>query len=494
MKGYLRKTLEYGAGNLFNKLILLLLLPLFTHRLQPEEYAVYTNLFVFIAFASLVFFLGLQQALFSYFNYQKTPAYRFNLLSSIYITVTITGLLFTFLICIYRVELSSLILRDSSYQNLLIITAFILLFDLYHGLTLVVLNNMEKSTLYVVLGMVKNIFFLVLIIIITLLGRFGIKEIFQVVLLSSFLSFLISLIVIFKLLRFYCPEASARRYYSFGLMRKVLSFGLIMIPGTLAMMILSISDRYMLTYLSARGLHDVGIYAIGYRIGMIMSFLTSLISRVYYPYAMKIAHAEGSVEKYRRMFDLYIVTGCILGTLVLVYTPEIFHLFIAPSYQEGIKIVFCGVISIFLLGIFNLINISFYIRQKAENIALTVGSGAILNIILNFLLIPRLGIYGAGLASIIAYLGIVIFNYLSAERLYKIGYNLKNMIISLIILFMATSLNFVVPASNLITAVKIILTIVIGFLFIGKIVKNHDIMEFLKAYLTGRTQYEIQDR
>ena len=66
-------------------------------------------------------------------------------------------------------------------------------------------------------------------------------------------------------------------------------FGLIMVPGTLALISMRVLDRYMLTYLSAEGLHDVGIYSTGYRVGMIMQFLVTVFSLVFISYAMRIA-------------------------------------------------------------------------------------------------------------------------------------------------------------------------------------------------------------
>ncbi len=58
----------------------------------------------------------------------------------------------------------------------------------------------------------------------------------------------------------------------------------------------------------------------------------------------------------------------------------------------------------------------FLCEEKAGNIALAVGLGAILNIVLNFMLIPKYGIYGAGIASILAFGLIVIFNFVIAEK------------------------------------------------------------------------------
>ena len=48
MRKYLIKAQHYFAGNLFNNILLFVFLPFFTHYMVPEEYAVYTNIIIFI--------------------------------------------------------------------------------------------------------------------------------------------------------------------------------------------------------------------------------------------------------------------------------------------------------------------------------------------------------------------------------------------------------------------------------------------------------------
>jgi O-antigen/teichoic acid export membrane protein len=222
-------------------------------------------------------------------------------------------------------------------------------------------------------------------------------------------------------------------------------------------MILRVSDRYMLTYLSANGLYDVGIYAIGYRIGMILVFLNSIVSLVYFPYAMKIADHPRAASSYRRMFEAYALWGGLLGFLIVTFAWEISLFLINSTYFEAVKVVVFGVISSFLHGLFNIINISFYIRKKASNIAAAVILGAGLNIVLNFLLIPRIGVYGAGIASVISYLFIFLLNFHISENLYPLNYQIKYVIVFLILMVIASGLNFLLRLIPLLTIVKITL-------------------------------------
>ncbi len=464
MKEYIEKILHYTAGNLLQKVILLALLPVFTHFLAPQEYAVYTNIVVFISFASLLYFLGFQQAIFSYFYHKKTPEYHYTLISSIFLTITGIGIVLSLLIVILRVELSQLILRSPDYTHIMIWVSVILFFDVIYGMVLSILNMMERSKQYILVGNFKHILLLILLVVAAIASRFSLDTIFILMTISSALAVLVAIGVMGSIMKDFADQITEKRIFSFPIVKKLLSFGLIMIPGTFAMLILKVSDRYMITYLSVHSLYDVGIYAIGYRIGMIITFLNSIVSLVYFPYVMRVADCSHAKESFKKVFNAYVIFGGIVGFFVILFSPEIFKIFINKSYHEAIKIVFFGVISNYLYGIFNIINLSFYVKKRAGNIALAVGLGAILNIVLNFILIPKYGIYGAGIASILAFGLIVIFNFIIAEKIYPISYKIGYVVFSIVILISISSINFILDYQVYHTFIKVLFLIIIAII------------------------------
>jgi len=480
MKEYLQKIIHYTAGNLFQKILLLIILPIFTHFLIPEEYAVYANLMIFISFASLIYFLGIQQALFSYFYHKKTAEYHYTLISSTVITIICVGSLLSLIIIILRDQISQLILRTTVDSDILIWVGVILFFDVIFGLVLSILNMLEKSKQYVIVGNSKHVLFFIVIIIMAILSKITVRNVFLLMTITSGIAVIFALMAISSLMKKYRREIEKPALYSFHLMKRLLSFGLIMIPGTLAMMILKVSDRYMLTYLSAGALHDVGIYALGYRIGMIITFLNSIVSLVYFPYAMKNSDNEASKRSYRKVFKYYVFAGGMLGVLVLLFTPELFKIFIDPAYSSAIPIVVFGVVSNYFYGIFNIVNLSFYVKKRAKNIAFAVGAGAFMNIILNLLLIPRFGIYGAGIASVIAFGFILFMNFIIAERIYPVGYSFWLAIIMSVILAIISLLHMLVEYHVYQTFIKLGITVLLCLSFLVFNIRSGLIAKFFQ--------------
>ena len=457
MKRYLYKALEYTAGNFFKKLILLILLPIFTRLMAPAQYAVYENLMIFIAFLSLIYFLGQQQAVFSYFYNKKTPEYHFSYISTVFLIIASVGLLFSLFIILFRNELSILILRSSKWSNLFIYISIILFSDVISGMGLSILNILEKSRRYLILGTLKNVVFLLLIIVGTVSHTLSITKIISYLMFSSLISLFLTAYFMVGVLNRFSPKI--KKYFSSELAKKLLAFGIIMIPGTIAMMILRLSDRYMLTYFSARNLYDVGIYAIGYRLGAVIIFLNSIVSLVYFPYAMKVKDNSSAKVSYKNMFYYYTIFAALAGFLIILFEKEIFYLLIDSAYFSSVKIVVFGVISSYLLGLFNLINLNFYVKKKAGRIAATVIFGALLNIFLNYLLIPNYGIMGAGIASVIAYLTIVIVNYLLAKSIYQVLYKLYKPFLAIILLALIAFLNLRVELNLANFVIKLLITL-----------------------------------
>ncbi|MCK5050557.1 MAG: oligosaccharide flippase family protein [Candidatus Cloacimonetes bacterium] len=480
MNKYLKKSAHYFAGNLFNKVLLIVFLPIFAHFMIPAEYAVYTNFLIFISFAKLIFLMGMEQSIIPYFHAESSNDYKYTLISSLYTIVIVTSIILSIIIFLNRNLLSQLIVRDQGYNFLIPHIVIIIVTSCIYGLTLSILNMMESSANYAILGGAKNFILLFLFLYGAFTKQFTVYTVFLFIMISSVISALLAFVNMMIILKNFADGSFQPRIFSFRVLKPVLKFGLIMVPGTMAMLILRVIDRYMLTYLSAEGLHDVGIYSIGYRIGMIMQLLVTIVSLVFLPYAMRIANRPEAKGLYKRIYNYYVLLGSALGILIILYSNEIFAIFIDIRYHDAINIVFIGVISVFLLGVFNILNIGFYIKKSAKNISVAVSLGAILNLIMNYFLIPLYGVMGAGIASIAAYLFIVCYNFIKVEKKTNIGFNGSYLVFSILILLIVAYLNIYIPAGLQFTLIKTIILIVM-LMVIAIIMKKSGKLDKLRS-------------
>jgi len=333
------------------------------------------------------------------------------------------------------------------------------------------------------IGMIKNSMFFLFIISCVIIKGFSIEWIFIFLAISSFVSALCGLITIRKILnRFSCKHAK-KCYFSLSRIKTLLAFGIIMIPGTLAMISLRLSDRWMLTYFSPNSLYDVGIYAVGYKIGMIITIVNSLVSLVCFPYAMKIKDPKSAKKVFTKIFNYYVLFGGFIGIIIVVFAPEIFKIFIDKTYFSAAKLVIFGVASNFLLGIYNIINLVLYMNQKAINITIAVAIGAASNLLLNYLLIPTFGVNGAGYASIIAYSIIVICNYYYSRKVFQMKYKIEYVSVVLLCLIAISYITCLLPTTWMISTAKLLIILFISYLMFKHIVKSHDKIFIKKLFV-----------
>ena len=475
---HVKKILHYSAGRMFNNIILVIFLPIFSHYMVPEQYAIYTNITIFISLANIFYSLGFTQSLVSYFYLDNTDDYKYTLINSVYIITVVVGIILSLLIYISKNYIALLILKSDTYSNLFPAIVIIILAQSLSGITLSIINKLERSINYAILGGVSNFLILILFIYGAVSGNFSIPNVISYIFISSLVAMLVALINMNIILRSFVLQK--KKLFSYEIIKPVIRFGLIMIPGTLALISMRVLDRYMLTYLSPRGLYDVGIYAMGYKVGAIMQFLLSIVSMVFFPHAMKNADSPYAAKLFNKIYLFFLICGAILGFFIIAFSKELFAIFVDAQYTTAADLVFFGVISTFLHGIFNIFNLVFYKLHQAGKIALAVVLGTVLNIGLNVVLIPKFGAFGAGYASLISYIFIVIFNYTKGKKTFNANFRISYVYIVTAFLLLIAFINSIIDINILVSSIKISI-ILVGTAFIIFSQKHH-FSSFLKQF------------
>ncbi len=143
-------------------------------------------------------------------------------------------------------------------------------------------------------------------------------------------------------------------------------------------------------------------------------------------------------------------------------------------------LVFFGAISTFLHGIFNIFNLVFYKLHQAGKIALAVILGTVLNIGLNVVLIPKFGALGAGYASLISYIFIVIFNYTKGKKTFNANFRISYVYIVTAFLLLTAFINSIICVNILVSSIKISIILVgTAFLLLSQ---KHHLFSLLKQF------------
>ena len=190
--------------------------------------------------------------------------------------------------------------------------------------------------------------------------------------------------------------------------------------GNLAAWVLSLSDRYILEFF--RGSQEVGIYSASYAISEKSIFLlVSLFMLASRPISMNIWEKEGikrSKEFVSKLTRYYLII-CIPATVgVSVLAKPIIHILTEQKYYEGYKIFPLVAFSVFLLGLQQRFQAGFVFYKKTHFIMYAIVFSGIVNLILNFLLVPKYGYMAAALTTFISYVFLLLYMVVLSRKLF----------------------------------------------------------------------------
>ena len=431
IKDTAKHTIIYSLGNVSTKLIGFILLPLYTSHITVAEYGVLGVLEITIMILTQTLVLGQPQAYIRFHNvedYDKksTLFTLFVFLLSLGLVVNLAGQYLSPLVASY-------FSRPAAFKIYFRLCSFIIPLQVINNLFLSALRAREKSVTFAIgnilrLGAVLgfNIYFVAVL-------KIGVRGILY--------SYLIGDAVLFVFLFPILISQMSPKFES-RILKAALSFGIPLIFTSLAGMLLNMGDRYILKLLV--DYHEVGLYNLGYKVAgvlnmlFIQSFALSLLPMVY-----KMYGKPGDKRYYSKVltYFMFVLIWAGLG-LVLFGKDLITLLALNPDYWDAYRVVPYIVLGYIFSGGNYVVSLGLYLKMKTNYVALNTVAAAILNIILNFILIPQFKMIGAAIATIISFMVLYFVTYFMADRYYKIPYeNLKllKMLVVAILLFVVST-------------------------------------------------------
>ncbi len=418
----------YALGNMGNKLVGIILLPLYTNYFPVSEYGVLSICKITILILVQVFLAGLPNAYLRFQAMEKYVKREGALLFTAFALLGLSGLFCVLTGYWLSGPIGALVEDISNLAFYLQLIVLIVCLRLLANLSLAMLRAHEQSVFYAVanllaltLNLSLNIYFIVSL-------SMGIEGILYAFLISDAFLMLVLL-----------PPTVRRMTFSFdlGAARRLLSFGMPLIVSSLAGMLLSMGDRYILAYL--KDTSAVGIYDLAYSLsGVITMFLLQPVALAFVPQAYKLYGKPGD-KRYISKMQTYLVLGNIWFALGLAFFGEPFIQIFArdEAYWPAEAVLPALLLANVFFGGRSIVYIALLLKKRVRIAAMTVLVATLVNIALNFLLIPQWGVHGAAWATVLAYALLYVVTMYYAQGTYHIPYEspklLKALAISIIL-------------------------------------------------------------
>jgi O-antigen/teichoic acid export membrane protein len=183
----------------------------------------------------------------------------------------------------------------------------------------------------------------------------------------------------------------------------LLKFGVPLIPHSLGLTLLAISDKLMLNSLS--GLADVGILAVAAAIASLIMLLTTPLDNIYKPLIFKLLKnpTESGKELYVLGFMVYLFILVCAGIVLYFLTPWAVNLFIGEKFHSAADYVGILILGQIAHSMYRYVVIAIFFSKKTHYVSISTLASGIIGVFFQYFLISFYGIYGAAIGASIAY-------------------------------------------------------------------------------------------
>lgn len=206
----------------------------------------------------------------------------------------------------------------------------------------------------------------------------------------------------------------------------LLRHGLPLVPSFFFLIALQQGNQFILK--DSRGLEDLGVYVIGYNLGVVMSLVVAGFTTAWLPFFLSFSqNPSAGHEQLRRAMTYYFIGFGSLTLLFFAWARPVVGLLAASAFEHAHVVVGYCAAAYFLVGVFSVLLPPLYYARQVWAVTVIQGIGVILAILLQFVLIARFGILGAaiGLTSGFLILCLLLAGWLWVfrERYFPIRYD-----------------------------------------------------------------------
>ena len=433
IKSLAQHTAIYGMGDLLGRAVSVLLVPVYARHLGAEDNGILSLAFAFIGFSAVVYSLGLNPALIRLLS-GKADLDKLAF-SSAFWTLLAVGSVLSGAIWASAEGLAHSLLGSATYSAFFALMAAIILLDALSEPLFTYCRARQRSLHYAVVRVIQHTLQLGLTVYLIAYLERGPIAVFE----ANFISSLFALVVMLPV-----GVRVIRPVFSRSALRELLRFGLPFVPSALSILVIGLSDRFLIRFFL--GLEDLGIYGIAYKLGLPIFFVVKAFRTAWAP---AVLDEDESAEETPRMcaqittyFALFGVFAClILGA----FAREIVVLVAggnAETYLKGVQVVPLIGLAFFFYGLYVILTAGVYAKGRAGALPVIVGAGACVNVAINLVCLPRFGFVAAAYSTLIAHVLMVVLLFFAVRRFYPVPYDyarLGKICVTAVIVFVALS-------------------------------------------------------
>lgn len=377
IKKLLKESSLYGLGSMSAVFTYFLMTPILTRHLSVEGYGRLSTLNVAVVLATNIVGLGLSSALFNGMLHAGQDADKEK------IQGTTWGLLFAssavFCVCcfvFYKIFEARLSAYADSYLFLLFLltVAASTIMPVFYS----VLRALNKTKHYLALSLISGAFSLLFTIFFVAGLKRSLNGVFEA-------RILFTLLTMFS--GFYFVRGIFLRRFDRVEARRLLKFGIYLVPAGILSWVLELSDRFLIQYyLTSK---DVGIYTLGYQYATFLTYPMVAFQMAWPQILTEYTKTEDGKTRSGNILTVYLAAVYCLVAALIIFAPEGIHILGGEAFHDSLKVVFPVALSYIFFGLYLWGTSGTYILKSTRMMPYITLAGGVINVAGNVLFIPK---------------------------------------------------------------------------------------------------------
>lgn len=383
----------YGLGGIISKIIPLVMVPIVTRIMPTTDYFGVSDLSnTVVQFGTALAIMGMYDAMYRMFFEKDDDAYKRTVCSTALTFTIITSLAVFIAMLLCRDLIAQYFFSNRKYANVVYLSAMATLVGATNGIISAPTRMQNKRKIFLVTNTVGPVLSYSISIPMLLAGHYLIALPLAAVISGAVME------LTFGILNHKWFDI---RLFDFGLLKQLLVIAIPLLPNFLIYWVFNSCDKLMIT--NMLGIGAAGIYSVGSKLGNTSQLIYTAFAGGWQFFAFSTMKEENQVESNSRIFEYLGVISYTATAFVCAWSFVIFKVLFTADYLEGYIVAPYLFLAPLLQMLFQVAANQFLVVKKTWPNMFILSLGALMNIAINYYLIPLIGIEGASLATLAGY-------------------------------------------------------------------------------------------
>ena len=392
-KLFIENFLVYGLGGIISKIVPLIMLPIITRLMPTTEYFGLSDLSnTLVSFASALAIMGMYDAMYRMFFEKDDIEYKKNICSTALVFTFLTSIIIFIILILFKNIIAHYFFSDKKYAYIVYLSAMATLVGATNSIISAPTRMQNKRKVFLVTNTISPIISYGISIPMLLLGYYTIA-----LPLSAVISG-ITMEITFGILnkKWFEPKRFDKK-----ILKQLLIIAIPLLPNFLIYWIFNSCDKVMIT--NMLGIGAAGIYSVGSKLGHCSQLIYTAFAGGWQYFAFSTMKEENQVKNNSIIFEYLGIISFISTAFVCALSYPIFKILFTEEYLSGYIVAPYLFLAPLLQMLFQVAANQFLVIKKTWPNAFILSFGAMINVVINWLFIPILGIEGASLATLLGY-------------------------------------------------------------------------------------------